>query len=118
MASLSRRAKGKRGEDLAAQALAQMGYQIEVRNWRCALGEIDLIAQKGDDLVLIEVRARSEGTDTALETFSARKRARMLALAEAYLESCEPPPVSVRIDVVVVDLRSGAVEVIEHALGW
>ena len=49
---------GREGEALAAEFLVRQGYRILERNYRCCLGEIDLIAEKGGDLFFVEVKSR------------------------------------------------------------
>ena len=49
---------GTLGETLAANYLSQQGFQILERNYRCRLGEVDLIAKEGDILVIVEVKTR------------------------------------------------------------
>jgi putative endonuclease len=49
---------GKLGEELAARFLHSAGYRILARNWRAAAGEVDLVVQRGDCLVICEVKTR------------------------------------------------------------
>ncbi len=49
---------GRHGEDLAVAHLEAAGFQVVTRNWRCALGEIDVVAIDGDCLVVCEVKTR------------------------------------------------------------
>ena len=51
---------GRRAEDYCAHFLGRAGLRLLARNWRCRLGEIDLIAQEGATRVFFEVRLRSE----------------------------------------------------------
>ena len=51
-------AYGQRGEELAAQWYRRNGYTVVARNWRCAIGEIDLLARRGATLVVCEVKTR------------------------------------------------------------
>ena len=53
--------KGKKGEDLAAKYLAQLGYRVLQRNWYCRWGEIDLVAKEGGSIIFVEVKYRSAG---------------------------------------------------------
>ncbi|MGB6837955.1 MAG: YraN family protein, partial [Dehalococcoidia bacterium] len=65
----ARRRLGDFGERVAAAHLEAKGYRILARNYRCREGEIDLVAQQGDVLVFVEVRARrGEGAGTAAES--------------------------------------------------
>ena len=97
------------GEEAAAHLLRSGGYRIVARNHRCRRGEIDLIAEKGEVLVFVEVRTRS----TALfggpeETVGARKQQRVIAAARDYLAQRRGPPRAARFDVIaVVDGPSG-----------
>lgn len=77
---------GRRGEQWAAVALERCGYTLVTRNWRCQVGEVDLIAQRGDELSFFEVRTR-RGTrcGSPEESITPRKRARMEAVARHYL---------------------------------
>jgi putative endonuclease len=50
---------GKRGEDIACDYLAKKGFQIKDRNWRYKNGEIDIVANDGKELVIVEVKTRS-----------------------------------------------------------
>ena len=47
---------GKLGEDLALKTIKQMGYRCIARNYRCPLGEMDIIARDGDTLVFVEIK--------------------------------------------------------------
>ena len=54
-----RRALGILGERKAARFLGRNGLRILQRNWRCSVGEIDIIALDGDTIVFVEVRSSS-----------------------------------------------------------
>jgi putative endonuclease len=100
----SRRGTAQRGEALAALFLRLKGYRIEARNWRCPLGELDIVAWDRDTLVFVEVKARS-GTSagTPEEAVDPRKRARLVQLAQAYLARCRGPTPPCRFDVIAVE---------------
>ena len=110
-----RRELGARGERIAAEHLRKRGYDIRESNYRCPLGEIDLVAQHGDCLVFVEVRTRRKGLfGPPEESITPAKAARLAALAEAYIASHTSLPSSWRIDLVAVELSpSGKVERIE-----
>lgn len=95
-----------------------MGYTIIERNWRCEQGELDIVARHRDGLVFVEVRSRADNLEAALESVSPRKQKQLIALAEAYLTAHDLENVYFRIDVAAVNRRTGAVEVIENAVGW
>ena len=76
--------RGRRGEALAAWLLRLKGYRIVARDLRCPVGEIDLIARRGQTLAVVEVKARPD-TTAAAEAVSARQRQRILAALGWYL---------------------------------
>ena len=96
---------GATGERLAVDYLKGLGYEILQRNFRCRQGEIDIIAQRDDCLVFIEVRTK-KGREfgTPEESITSSKKEKLIALAEAYLQTLTRPPLSWRIDVVAVEL--------------
>jgi putative endonuclease len=100
----SRRGTARRGEALAALLLRLKGYRIEARNWRCPLGEIDIVASTGNTLVFVEVKART-GTRAGSpeEAVTGAKQRRLVQLAQAYLahRGGETPPC--RFDVIAVE---------------
>jgi putative endonuclease len=104
-----RRLFGDAGEGAAAEFLGARGYRIVARNHRCRRGEVDLIAEKGELLVFIEVRTRATGAfGGPEETVSASKQRRVVAAARDFLARRRGPERGVRFDVVaVVDGPSG-----------
>jgi putative endonuclease len=119
---LKRKEVGARGEKLAAEYLKKHGYKIIQRNFRCREGEIDIIAQQGDCLVFVEVRAKKgSGFGTPEESVTLSKREKLISLTNAYLQGCDNPPTSWRIDVVAVELapdnKVSRLEHIENAVG-
>jgi len=85
---------GAHAEALAADYLMRQGLTIVARNFRTRFGEIDLIACDGRTLVFVEVRLRrSTRFGGAVESITARKRARLVAAANGYLSGIgrEPP---------------------------
>mgnify|MGYP003472647726 CR=1 FL=1 len=77
---------GARAEDLCAELLRKAGLRILARNWRCRLGEIDLVAEEAGTLVFAEVRLRRDASyGGAAESITAAKRARLLAAARLFL---------------------------------
>jgi len=112
---------GWQAERYAARRLSGMGYRILGRNVPTHAGEIDLVAEHGDFLVFIEVRARHENSPVApRQTITAKKRRRMVRCAERYMRSKRLLDRSYCFDVVEVTLddrqRVKDFEVIEAAL--
>ena len=107
---------GARAEDLCARLLHAAGLRVVERNWRCRLGEIDLIAEERGTVVFAEVRMRSGAAfGGAGESVTAAKRARLLAAARLYL--ARRPDASCRFDVFLVDGAPGNVHWIRNAFG-
>jgi putative endonuclease len=114
--SSKRKEVGAIGEKLAADFLKKHGYKIIQRNFRCREGEIDIIAQKGEYLVFVEVRTKKNTVfGTPEESVTLSKREKLISLANAYLQTCDKQPLSWRIDVVAVELtRDNRVLRLEH----
>jgi putative endonuclease len=91
------------GEDAAAESLRSSGMRILARNWRCKLGELDIVAADGRTLVFVEVKARTSGgfVDPALAV-DYRKQLRLRRVAEAFIALENPRFVTCRFDVVSV----------------
>ncbi|GAB4478442.1 MAG: YraN family protein [Anaerolineae bacterium] len=100
--------RGRRGEDIAAQALETYGFTVVDRNWRCRAGEIDLIARDGDCWVFVEVKTRGgDEFGAPEEAVTPEKQSRLASSALAYLAEIEAGDVPWRIDVVAIELGSG-----------
>jgi putative endonuclease len=109
-------AEGARAEDLCADLLRAAGLRLLERNWRCRLGEIDLIADDRGMLVFAEVRMRTgPGFGGAGESITAAKRARLIAAARFYL--ARQPEAPCRFDVFLVDGKTTQVQWIRDAFG-
>ncbi|MDI7275333.1 MAG: YraN family protein [Anaerolineae bacterium] len=101
----ARQGLGRRGEDLAASYLEAQGCRIVARNYRCPLGEADLVVRDGECLVFVEVRTRrGDQWGTPEESVTRPKQARMLQVAEHYLAEHHAWDADWRIDLVAVDL--------------
>ena len=106
---------GRRGEQLAADYLVGTGMALVERNWRCALGEIDLVARDGGETVFVEVKTRAGlGYGHPLEAITAAKLARLRRLAGAWCEAHPGEAASIRIDAVAVVAPRGGGVTVEH----
>lgn len=106
---------GKRGEDLAAQFLSDAGYCVIDRNWRCARGEIDLVARDGNDTVFVEVKTRSSTAfGHPFEAITATKLARMNRLAYAWCAQASGRVPRIRVDVIAVIAAPDSEPQLEH----
>jgi putative endonuclease len=94
---------GALGEQAAAQLLVKSGYRIVARNHRCRSGEVDVIAEKGEVLVFVEVRTRATAAfGGPEETVGGRKQRRVIAAARDFLAQRRGPPRAARFDVIAV----------------
>ena len=128
MAWLRRERRGSSGsaaEGMALKFLEGKGLALIERNFRCRVGEIDLIMQDAGVLVFVEVRLRTNGAFTpnehapqvsAAESISHRKQARIVAAANQYLAGKREVPC--RFDCVLLDkLDPDGIEWIKNAFG-
>lgn len=119
-----RRRLGQWGESVAATHLESLGYRIVARNWRCSLGEIDIVAHDGDVLVFAEVKTRrSLDFGAPEESITPRKAQRLIDLGVQYCIDHSLDDVEWRIDLVVIEIDSrGILQRCEHIpnaiLGW
>ncbi len=98
-----RQSLGHQGESLAAEYLTNSGYTILDRNARTEYGEIDLVAQRGDDLVFVEVKTRrSLNYGWPEEAVTRRKQRRLVAAAEAFMQEHPELDGTWRIDVISI----------------
>ena len=118
-ATSSRRiALGRWGEQKAVDHLVGQGMQIVDRNWRSALGELDIVAYDGSTLVMVEVKTRtSEAFGSPAEAVTPRKAARLRQLAAQWLSEHGDRPLDVRIDVVGVLVPPHGRARLDHRIG-
>jgi putative endonuclease len=105
--TLRKKNLGAQGEQIAINYLHNRGYQILERNYRNKLGEIDIIAKHGNDLVFIEVKTRSDKVfGSPLEAVTSAKQRQLAKVALEYLsrQNCFDQPA--RFDVVGVHLKA------------
>jgi putative endonuclease len=113
-----RNALGAYGEALAARHLVSQGMVLLDHNWRCSVGEIDLVLRDGETLVVCEVKTRrSTDFGDPLEAVTDVKVARLRRLAVAWLRERRIHPSDVRIDVVGVLQPARGPARIEHVAG-
>lgn len=106
--------KGRRGERIAAEHLEALGWKILEKNVSFRGGELDLVALADGELVVVEVRTRSEGwMQRGEESVGPRKMGRLVRAGRIYTESrgWDGPW---RIDVVSVTLRTGKDPLVER----
>lgn len=104
--TLARQAFGRRGEELACAELERRGYVILERRYRTRAGELDIVAQDGDCLVFVEVKARRDGSfGEPEEAVTLQKQRRLVLMASDYLARRGLVDVACRFDVVAVSER-------------
>lgn len=117
-----RQSLGRYGEDIACRYLCAHGMSVLARNWRCDVGEIDIVARDGDELVICEVKTRSSSKFGGPEEAVTRaKLTRLHRLAAAWLSSRGEGalwrPSAIRIDVVAVTRPQRGPALIDHFVG-
>jgi putative endonuclease len=111
-------ALGRYGERVAAEHLVAVGFVVLEKNWRCAQGEIDIVARDGDVLVVCEVKTRSSlSHGTPFEAVTRRKLHRLERLGIAWMQARAVRPRRMRVDVVSVLRPPTGRLVIEHVRG-
>ena len=109
--------RGRAGEERAARYLIEAGFALLDRNWRCRQGELDLVAVRGPDLVVVEVKTRrTEWFGHPFEAVDKRKRDRLWRLACAWI-AAHPEQVRgrrLRLDVIGITGEDPDTAVLEH----
>jgi len=111
-------ALGRQGEEVAANFLEAAGLRILSRNWRCADGELDIVAAERRTLVVCEVKTRSGSRyGTPLESITWEKRSRLRRLAVRWISAHGILFDGIRIDAVGLTRDRGGTYAIEHVRG-
>lgn len=114
--STSRGRLGRWGEDHAREFLEGKGYSVTTTNYRSRWGEVDIVAQDGEQLVFIEVKTR-KGTalGTPEESVTATKAQRIVATAQDYLQKHDLEQAPWRVDVISIQLdQAGKLLEVNH----
>lgn len=103
---------GREGEKIAVTYLKRKGYNIYETNFRCPLGEIDIIARDKKDVVFIEVKTRrSNQLGYPEQAVGSRKQAKLSQLALWYLREKKLSNVNARFDVIAITLLAEGNEI-------
>ncbi len=118
-AAKSKKQIGVRGEDLACAELERQGMQVLERNWRCRLGEIDIVAAEADatglTLVFCEVKCRSGlGFGHPLEAITFTKMQTLRQLAAVWMREHRMKASSIRLDAIGIVLAPGQEPSLTH----
>jgi putative endonuclease len=101
--SIARQKLGESGEDRAVGELTRRGYAILARRYRTRYGEIDIVAEDGDTIVFVEVKARAtDEFGTAAEAVTDWKQRRLASMAVDYLARRHVTNRPCRFDVVAI----------------
>jgi putative endonuclease len=105
---LTRQRLGRAGEDLAAEHLRGLGYEVVARNFKCRRGEIDLVCRRGSEVSLVEVKTRvGMAHGTPLEAIDGNKRRAMAGtVAEYRAASGWRGPIRFRLVAISVEVVS------------
>ena len=107
---------GKKGEAVAAKFLKKNGYKILAKNYRKPYGEIDIIAQKGENVAFVEVKTRKNDLyGTPSEFVTAKKQTRIKKAAYTYIQENELDK-EFTFDIIEVYLDRGKTEKINHII--
>jgi putative endonuclease len=118
MAMQAKDVLGKDGEQAAADYLTGCGFRILDRNWRCASGELDIVAVERHVFVVCEVKTRSgTGYGTPLEAVRKQMQRRLRGLAVAWLTAHGIRFEQIRVDVVGLVREPAGSFTIEHVRG-
>jgi putative endonuclease len=113
-----RKALGDFGERVACRHLVAQGMTVVDRNWRCAAGEIDIVATDGEVIVVCEVKTRSDTRfGTPLEAITRAKADRLYRLGRIWLREHDVGPARLRVDVVGVVRGGPGPAGVEHVVG-
>lgn len=100
---MDRKQLGNYGEDLAAAHLKRLGYRILERNWRCRLGELDIVAEENKTIVFVEVKIRTSlefgRPELAVANF---KQKRIVKIAVSYIQQKKLFNRDLRFDVLAI----------------
>lgn len=109
---------GRHGEQLAAEYLERAGMRVLDRNWRCAEGEVDIVAAQRQVLVVCEVKTRSSDRyGTPLEAITRQKQRRLRRLAICWVVAHGVLFDEIRIDAVGVLRASSGEFTVTHVAG-
>ena len=112
----SKNQTGIEGEKIAVRHLKTRGYRILATNYRCQLGEIDIVAVKEEYLVFVEVKTRNANTEdiNPMMSITKSKRKKLRQLGTYYIQNCKLSDMQPRFDVVGITLQNRRQHILEH----
>jgi putative endonuclease len=109
---------GAAGEELAANYLLGAGYVVLDRNWRCNIGELDIVAEHLGQIIGVEVKTRSSlGFGHPAEAVNPQKLRRLSLLVRRWCMTHRRNPHAVRVDVLAILMAPGREPSVEHLIG-
>jgi putative endonuclease len=103
---------GKKGEKIAADFLKKNGYRIIDKNFRCPLGEIDIVAREKSTIVFVEVKTRKSSVlGYPEQAVGIKKQKKMSQLALWFMQKKKIIDVGARFDVVAITMLSSGNEI-------
>lgn len=105
---------GKEGEDQVAQWLEKRGYAVLARNYRTRYGEVDIVAQKGDLVVFVEVKRRTNHYFNISEVITKTKQQKIARAARTFIAQHPNLSCSYRFDVGLIE-QDNTIVYIEQA---
>lgn len=114
-------ALGRWGEDLVAEDLERRGWRVKARNFRCRMGELDIVAEKGGYLAFVEVKLRKDDRFAPARAFVTAEKQRKLRTAAGFYLQRYSTDLQPRFDVAEVYAPEGErtsrprIEYIENA---
>lgn len=109
---------GKTAEDKTSAYLRAKGYKILKRNYSCRFGEIDIIAEKDEYIIFVEVKARKKGSLVSpVEAVDGRKVKRIMLTAENYIVKTETE-LQPRFDIAEVEVLERADKTLSYSLHY
>lgn len=102
---------GNEGESIVAAKMQKNGFTILARNFRTAIGEIDIIAQRGNTLAFVEVKTRQHMHFDVSEVITPTKQRKMVMVAKAFLSRYTNPEIVCRFDVAIIEHQQGSTSI-------
>ena len=113
-----RRQLGVEGEAMALHFLESQGLILLARNYRCRIGELDLVLKDHSQIVFVEVRTKSsQEFGTGLESITFKKRSKLKLVAQHFMACHDLQGVDIRFDVISICKPSSGPSVLEHVKG-
>lgn len=107
---ISTKYRGDMAENYVSNYLEERNYRILQRNFRCKLGEIDIIAEKNGTIIIVEVKARwSIKYGLPQEAVDKRKLKKLYQLTDYYLKERHNLDKRTRIEVAAIEIKNGKI---------